>query len=95
MVTFRNKPVHSVEKIYDLQVMHKGFPIPVTVYLVEETIFEFVYHCVCFENTRYDNHLTIDKRESGEWFDLTDRDDLLASAIGQVIEAQEPAMATA
>ncbi len=95
MVTFRGKPVHSVEKVYDLEVLHKGFPIPVAVYLVEEKYCEFVYHCVCFENTRYDNYLTIEQKESGVWFDLTDRDDQLAAAIGLQINAQEPVLATA
>jgi hypothetical protein len=88
MVTFNNKSVYAVEKLFDARLMHKGFLLPVTVYLVEETFDSFYHHCVCFENTRFEQHLEIALDLDGSWFDLSDRDDTLAGAIGCMIDAQ-------
>ena len=94
MVIFNNKPVFAVEKLFEARLMHKGFRLPVAVYLVEVTLDSFYHHCVCFENSRFERHLEIALDTEGTWFDLGDRDDSLATAMGSMIEVQMETMAS-
>ena len=93
MVIFNNKSVYAVEKLFYARLMHKGFRLPVAVYLVEVTLDSFYHHCVCFENSRFERHLEIALDSEGTWFDLGDRDNSLAAALGCMIDAQMETMA--
>ena len=93
MVIFNNKSIYAVEKLFDARLMHKGFRLPVAVYLVEETLDSFYHHCVCFENSRFARHLEIALDSEGTWFDLGDRDNSLAAALGCMIDSQMETMA--
>ena len=88
MATFRIKPVYAVEKLFDGKLLHKGFQLPVAVYLVEETLDNFYHHCVCFENTRFEKDIEIALSADGSWFDLCDRDEALAQSLGRMIDQQ-------
>ena len=88
MAIVKEIPARAVIKLYEFKVMHKGFQIPVTVYLVEEKRDVFYNHCVCFEKTPIETFLQIDKNKGREWFDLFDREDQLAGAIGKMIDAE-------